>query len=217
MRQLICFFAVTLFFVSCSNTPVVHEERMPSSLDMSGCEEDGDNCIGKNVIGYFEKSGHGLVPYVGTVKNMSGGFYEVDNELPCSDGKCAIKTRKVFKEVKCIDNVCSNERAIDENGKEYEIRGVFANGEVVADQGDMNAKSFLKAKDLFHECKCLDGACLYDMAMTVQGKRVEIDRIYSNGKVGVSKKRVEYTLKELGFTSECSNEAPCSCSVGKLN
>jgi hypothetical protein len=216
MRQLISFFIAVLLIVGCSTTNTVTEVRMPSSLETPGCEEDPNNCIGQNVIGHFEKTGFGLVPYVGRVKSMDSGFYEVDNELPCSTGKCSVKTRKVFKEVKCMDGVCSGERAVDANGKEYEVRSVFSNGEVLADQGDMNVKIFLKSKDLFHECNCLAGACRFDIGKTALGKRIEIERIYRNGIVGASSGRVEYNLKELGFPNECTNETPCSCGIGKI-
>jgi hypothetical protein len=210
MRQLLNFLFIVVLASGCSSNKEVFEVRVPSSLN-----ENDNLSLGQYVIGYIEKTGVGFIPYAGRIKSMESGIYEIDNEAPCSSVDCSVRVTKVFKEVKCMDGVCSGERAVDANGKEYEIRAVFSNGDVLADQGNLNFKSYLKSKDLFNECNCLGGACRYDMVVTPQGKKIEIVRIYRNGKVGVTSNKGEYTLKSLGYQSECTNETPCSCSLGK--
>lgn len=214
MQHLFILVLATLAITGCASKKIV-EVREPSSFE-SGCEAEG-TCIGQSVIGYFEKTGFGPVPYVGRIKSVEAGVYEIDNDTPCASGRCTIKTKQVFKEVKCMDGVCSGERAVDATGKEFEIRMVFSNGTVMADQGNVDFKTFLKSKDLFNECNCLGGACRYDMVTTPAGKRIEIDRLYRNGRVGATTSKVEYNLKELGFPSECTSETPCSCSNSKFN
>jgi hypothetical protein len=209
MRQLALLIFSTLFFASCSHQKITSEARDPSSLGDITCE-GGGFCVNQSVIAYYEKKNVGSIPYVGRIKTALGnGLYEIDNETSCDS--CTIKSNKIFKEVKCIEGICSGERAVDWGGKEYEVRAVFANGDVAADQGNVVIKTFLRAKDLHKECTCLDGACKYDMVMW-QGKRMEIERIYKNGMVGITSKKIEHTLKSLGFPSECTNESPCSCT-----
>ena len=212
MRPLFILIFATLTLSGCASKKV-DEVRSPSSYE-DGCETEGA-CVGQSVIGYFEKTGAGAIPYFGRLKSVNAGVYEIENEGTCTSGRCTVRTQKIFKEVKCMDGVCSGERAVDTNGKEFEIRMVFANGDVVADQGNIDIKSLLKSKDLYNECTCLGGACRYDMVSTQAGKRIEIDRIYRNGRVGATSSKVEYNLKDLGFSSECSSETPCACGTNK--
>lgn len=215
MRQLVSFLFVVSLTASCSSLKApLADVRSPSSLENGACDND-NLCIGQSVIGYIEKVGVGSIPYAGRLKSFEAGLYEIDNDAPCASSNCSVKVHKVFKEAKCMDGVCSGERAVDANGKEYEIRSVFNNGEALADQGNMNIRTYLKTNSLFNECNCLAGACRYDMVSTTQGKRIEIDRIYRNGKVGATSSKVDYSLKDLGFPNECSNDSPCSCTVGK--
>ncbi|RPJ75598.1 MAG: hypothetical protein EHM20_08690 [Alphaproteobacteria bacterium] len=184
-----------------------------STIDHSDCE--GSNiCIGQNVIAYYDKYKVGRVPYIGRVVGISKtGDIEIDNGAPARN---TIITKEAFKEVKCLEGVCSNQRAVNLKGNEYDIRQIFANGAVLADQGNPNYVTYLKSNELFNECKCIGKACLDGIVISPNGERIKIDGVYKNGTVRSYSRDDSYykvyTLKELGFGEKCTSESPCSCS-----
>ncbi len=213
MKHYIFCTIIMILLSSCSST-FVSETRAPSSvIDNSQC--GGENiCMNQTVLAYYHRPNVGRVPYIGRVVNITNdGEIEIDNQAPARN---TLITKEAYKQVRCLDGLCSDKEAIDLKGAVYNIRQIFMNKDVSADQGNPNWRSMLKSNELFNECQCIGNLCKYDTVITPKGKSVMIDGLYKNGmirsRVGSYSGYNIFTLKEVGSEEKCTNESPCECT-----
>lgn len=158
-------------------------------------------------------------PYIGRIVAINEGEYCLHNGA--QDGQyCQIRTKlPVYKEVPCANShLCSKKDSIEgSSGKEFYVAHIFANGFVIADQGNPNWKSSPSASDLFNSCKAIGDLSVNKKIITPSGKKLAIYKIYQNGMLRVTDNSTIpsrdsiATFEDLGF-SGCSNEKPCPCS-----
>ena len=213
MKNLTAIFIIAICFTGCLS-PKLAENRTPSALiDNNDCMES-NICIGQNVIAYYDREKQGRVAYIGRVVDISrSGEIEIDNGAPA---RYTLKTKEAFKEVKCLDGLCSNTRAVNSSGSEYDIRQIFMNQAVLADQGNPNYGIHTKTSKLFSECQCIGNICKFDTIISPKAKKIRVDGVYKNGIVRSKDDFYAnynvYTLKELGGEGQCTSDSPCECT-----